>query len=139
MPTYCYATKDGKTVEERFYPIAKKPTKIRLKNGKWAYYSIAATHGPSTSSVGDLWPRWSDAAGCSPRQIAEQKAHNKKMGIEAEYNEVGQVKFESVAHEKAFCESQGFYQLNSFGGKRWASRDGAKRHENQQSEQSYVE
>lgn len=59
------------------------------------------------------WPMWSDTMGIHPTQLAEAKQLDKELGVSADYNrETGQVKFESAAHRKKYCEAHGFYDRN---------------------------
>lgn len=124
MPMYVYTSRDGTVSVERFFSMASKPSRIKAQ-GRFCFPDLARTHAPVRSRHGDLWPRYSEAAGVHPDQVKEAIAADKKLGVPAEYDSEGRVKFDSPSHEKRWCEAHGMYQRNSYGTGRDADRDRA--------------
>lgn len=110
MPTYCYTTKDGQTFE-RVYPASRYPKRIKV-NGRVATLDIAAQHRHYRAAPG-TWPLWSDAMGVHPSQIEEQREQDRKVGVSAEYDGMGRVKFISQAHRKSYCEAHGYFDQDA--------------------------
>ena len=124
MPVYVFTSKDQKVSVERFFSMADKPRKVKFK-GKFCFPDLARTHAPTRPRHGDLWPRFSDAAGVHPSQIKAAMAADKKLGVQTEYDSDGRVKFDSCSFEKKWSEAHGMYQRNSYGTGRDADRDRA--------------
>jgi hypothetical protein len=61
-----------------------------------------------------LWPRELDACGVNPDQVQAAEAEAAKRGVPTEYNKTtGNPIFRDQNHEKKFCKSFGYYNLNA--------------------------
>lgn len=110
MPTYCFTTKEGETVE-RWFPMGKAPEYVRLEDGRRARRDILAEHGEFRPTCGN-WPILSDALGVHPSQVAEATAQAHSVGVPTEFRPDGRAVLRSPEHRKRFAEALGFYDLN---------------------------
>jgi len=103
MPLYCYQTEDGEIVE-RMYSAGRAPATITV-NGCTAHRSYQAEHSPHNRGV-NPWPMWSIAGGVHPSQVAEATQVLAEAGVKAEFNEHGDVKWESKGHREAYIRAR---------------------------------
>lgn len=85
MPTYCFTTNDGETVE-RFFKMGKARRRVRLTDGRLATRDFTAEK-PGIIGGSSCWPMESYALGCNPDCIEQQIAHDRRIGLrDTEYN-----------------------------------------------------
>ena len=111
MPSYCYTTKGGETVERQFPMMDDHPEMIVLDDGRVAFRDFAA-EAAGGSPPGN-WPQYSDAMGVGESQIHEAMAESVKLGVPTEFNQQGQAVFTSARHRKKYAEANGFYDRNA--------------------------
>lgn len=104
MPTYCYRTDDGRTIERR-YPIGKAPDSI-LRGGQVAWRDFQAEHG-KRRAVASPWPLHSYACAVRPEEIPGAQANLASKGVQADFDSNGLMIFESRSHRRKVCQALG--------------------------------
>ena len=84
---------------------------ILLDDGTMAY-DYGLLHSKFNHQPGN-WPMASSACGGHPDEIPEMMAHDKKLGVSAEYNTDGDPIFTSKSHRKKYCEAHGIFDRNA--------------------------
>lgn len=110
MPTYCYTTNDGLTVE-KVYRVGKAPKTVTTFDGTTAFRDIVAEHQGFSDTPGN-WPQKSDAVGCHPDQIEDERKRSVAQGCPTEFTPDGRRIFTSAGHRKRWCELNGYYDRN---------------------------
>ncbi len=116
MPTYCYSTKAGQTVE-RVYPMGKAPARVRA-GAQWADRDLGAEHGCPTRHSPKIDGKviLSSSMGVHPRQVAELKAfYKKRLGYAVGVAPDGRVELpaRSSKRRKEICLARGFHDFDA--------------------------
>lgn len=112
MPTYCYTTDDGTTVE-RVFKRENVRKRIQLPDGRWAYRDYAAEHvGVPPTKGWPMEPCW--ASGVHASQAQELRDHYKKHGLNVRVTDGGDPIYESSAQRKKALECRGMVDRSSF-------------------------
>lgn len=112
MATYCYTTKDGRTVE-RNYPIGKMPRFITV-DGKKAGLDVGAMHSLQRGGQHG-YPYWSDAFFAHPDVQKQWIDHYTSKGVkDVEFNKEGQLRVRSAEHRRALMKANNYVDFNSY-------------------------
>jgi hypothetical protein len=115
MPIYCYASADGRVVEQMF-PMGKQPDSIEVE-GEILDRAYGA-EGKGGFRPGN-WPMVSNIAfGFDADQMAEVRAQDHANGLGTTDYVKGEdgtfaPEFTSPNHRKAYCESQNMFDRNA--------------------------
>lgn len=108
MPTYCYTSDDGVTVD-RFFSMDDHPDLV-VEDGITYTRDLHAEQCPRRAIA--EWPICSDAAGVNPSQRMQAQAHSVRIGVPTEFNKAGQAVFRSPQHRRDYCKAIGLRDLN---------------------------
>jgi len=111
MPSYCYTTPDGETVERLFSMKDEIPKEIVLEDGRRATRDFVAEHGGFAHSPGN-WPLLSEAMGVAESQVKEAHAYSVKIGVPTEFTPDGRAVFTCPSHRKRYARAHGFIDRN---------------------------
>lgn len=108
MPTYCYTSKNGKTIEEVF-PVGKAPSTIKRDGVRYAR-DIGAEHVGHRNTPGN-WPMVNDMGDfcCHPSERVQLMQKLEAAGVPTYVNQNGDCVMESRAHRKKLCQVYGVY------------------------------
>lgn len=128
MPLYVLTAEDGET-RTVSRPMKDAPPfgKPVLLDGKTYFRDVHAEHAGQFVRAANGYPRVSRAAGVHPRQLREQMAKDRRDGIPTKYDAKANPIFESPGHEKRYCEANGLYHRDCYGGRGDARRLGRMR------------
>jgi len=126
MPTYCFRTDDGESLElvmsveeleaRRLVNTAmsthEEGDPYRLPGDVIGYRDYQAEWSGFKHTPGN-WPQYSDAAGVAPHQVEEATRKSQEMGIPTNFTEDGRAIFEGAGHRKRYCESVGLFDRNA--------------------------
>lgn len=112
MPVYCYASDDGKTVEERSYPMGKAPKRIRLANGEWGRRSFVHENAAVPATKG--WPFECIASGVHASQAADLRAYFAQHGVPTEVTSDGNPIYRDRHHRRRALAVRGMHDRASF-------------------------
>ena len=110
MPTYCFTSPTGRTVE-RFFPMGDAPQAVQLDGAEAKRdYQAERVGVPATKG----WPMEPCfASGVHPKQAQELRDHLRKSGVPTEVRESGDPVYTSAVHQKKALKARGF-RSNSF-------------------------
>ena len=104
MPTYCYTSDDGVTIE-RTVPVSKMKRVVRIK-GKAFYIDIGMMHAGRKCLSGN-WPLVLKRTGVAPHQVPQVKELLAAQGCPTEFNERGKPIITSYEHYKKHNKLRG--------------------------------
>lgn len=113
MPTYCYSTDDGRTVE-RHFSMSDKPQEVTLEDGTVAKFDIGATHRGFRNTPDLYHGHTSTTLAVHPSQIAEAMALDKKLGVPVHYRSDGTPVYESKAQWQRHYRAHGYRDRSGF-------------------------
>jgi len=111
MPTYCYTTDDGRTVE-RFYAMGDAPDCLIVGEEVATRDFQAEQCGRRPRNCG-TWPMASYAAGVHPSQVPEMMERARAAGVPTEFTSDGDPVFTGPGHRKRYCELFNFFDRNA--------------------------
>jgi hypothetical protein len=104
---YTYANNDG-AKQYRWFTPGSQPLEIEHDGDLYGL----EMHGKRVRCSTALYPMWSDNAGINPDKLETALALDQRVGVKAEYDRDGRVKFESPGHRRRYCEAHRLYDRN---------------------------
>lgn len=114
MPTYCYSTDDGMTVE-RFYRAGAQPQRIKLDTGQIAQRDYAAEICGTGGTRPGGWPYYSDQLSVLPKQIKEFTEFDRAHGCETKYDREGRPLIRDRHHWSRMLRARGKFDRSGGG------------------------
>ena len=112
MPTYCYSTPAGQTVE-RIFPMGEAPPSVCLGPDLVAKRDYRAERVAVPATAG--WPMAPCyASGVHADQAKELRDHFKERGVPTEVTPHGDPIYKSAAHRRKALAVRGLHDNNSF-------------------------
>lgn len=112
MPTYCFTSPAGKTIERRF-AIKDRPESIELEDGTVAKRDLAA-EWRGIKCNGDWKPIECYASGVAPQQAQELRDFFSRHGESVEVTRDGNPIYTSASQRKRLLKLRGFVDKNSY-------------------------
>lgn len=109
MPTYCFTSKKGETIEQHF-PMGQAPAFVRHKGVRFER-DFRAESKAGTPPSG--YPKVSYAMSCDAGQIGQLKKQCARMGVQYEVDRKGRCVVRSAGHQR---------QLQKAIGKLWSGQ-----------------
>lgn len=112
MPTYCFSTEEGKTVE-RVFRMGMAPQTVRLDDGRVASRDYRAERIGMPARKG--WPIECFASGVHADQAGELRIFFDKNGCsDVRVTNDGNPIYESASQRKRALKARGLHDRNSF-------------------------
>ncbi len=117
MPTYCYTTEDGETVEREFargeapefVAIFSKEIHVHVRADRDYRAELSPTH-----STGAGWPIECVGSGVNANQAQELRDEFKRCGVPTDVSSDGNPIYRDVAHRRRALEARGLIDKSSY-------------------------
>jgi len=110
MPTYCYETESGVSLEKVF-PIGKAPKSV-VHEGKVAKRSFLMESVGVPPKTG--WPITCYASGVNAEQAGELRDHLRREGVPTEVTRDGDPVYRNAKHRRKALKARGMVDKSSY-------------------------